>query len=447
MRFQAVVAAALLVSAAACSKSKSSASEVQYGLLSASPSSVKANYEGVVTLTGVGLSGLSRVYVGGVPVEDVLPVTVEHVDSHTIRLHFDYGGIGYEHPVGWYQLGVSDGFQVGTTTGLGVRAVLQSVEHVRTFPGDFTLSGGTFWTWLRPTDHLGALVAPGSEIAGPGGLTASSFVSEDVQLVPPGGGTPFLATLRNVNHAEWDPVNDTRPMSVAMAIDQSGSMISPEPGSDPNDERVNQTQLFVDRMTVDSEAAVWKFHGPAGGVDLVVDWTGNKDALKTGLDSLRTGEGGTTPLYDAMMVTVNAAATRSTENLRAAIVLTDGLDNTSTATPQNVIDLARNLEIPVFAIGLGNPSTPGSIDQATLSNISAQTGGVFYFAEDAEALDTVFASLTEVLKSSYRVEVSFQIDPPLTTPGAYDVFGKVRVQADGEDALVQLPAFRASVAE
>ena len=120
----------------------------------------------------------------------------------------------------------------------------------------------------------------------------------------------------------------------------------------------------------------------------------------------------------------------------------------SAATPADVILLARSLEIPVFAIGLGNPATPGSIDQAeTLSDISSQTGGVFYFAEDADALDSVFASLTEVLRSSYRVEVGFEIDPPLATAGTYDVFGKVRVEADGEDAVVQLPAFRAPVVE
>lgn len=441
-----VLFAALLISAA-CGKPEKSESEVQYGLLSASPSNVKANFGGTVTLTGAGLNSLSAVYVDGIPVQDVLPVTVEYENSHTIYLHFDYAGLGYEHAVGSYELAVSDGYRVGTTTSLGVRAILESVEHVRTFPGDFTPAGGTFWTWLRPIDHLGALVNPGTEIAGPTGLTPANFVSEDVQLFAAGNPTPSLASARLVSDVIWDPVNDTRPMSVAIAIDQSGSMVSPAPGSDPNDERVNQTQAFIGRMTSDSEAAVWEFHGATGGISMVVDWTGDKAALTAGLDTLRTGEGGATPLYDAMMTTVNAAATRTTENMRVAIVLTDGLDTSSTSAPSDVILNARNLGIPVFAIGLGNPATPGSIDQATLSDISAQTGGVFYFAEDADALDTVFASLTEVLKSSYRVQVEFDVDPPLTVTGAYDVTGKVRVEADGEDAVVQIPAFRASVAE
>lgn len=439
--------AALLLLAAACGKSESSASDVRYGLLSASPSNVKANFEGNVTLQGAGLSSISRVYVDGIPVEDVLPVTTEYVDSHTIFLHFDYAGLGTEHPTGSYDLAVTDGYRIGTTAALGIRPILSTLEHVRTFPGDFTRAGGTFWTWLRPIDHEGAVILPGHEITGSAGLLAANFVSEDVQLVL-GTGAPSLATTRFISDATWDPVNDVKPLSVAIAIDQSGSMISPpESASDPADERVNQTQAFVQRLNPGSEGAVYEFHGAQGGVNLIVDWTGDKAALHDALDTLRTGEGGNTPLYDAMVAAVNAASTRSTENLRAAIVLTDGLDNTSAATPADVILLARNLEIPVFNIGLGNPATPGSIDQATLSDISSQTGGVFYFAEDASALDSVFASLTEVLRSSYRVEVGFQIDPPLATAGTYDVFGKVRAVADGEEALVQVPAFRASVVE
>lgn len=428
--------------AGGCGKSESSAS-IGYGLLEVAPANVKANFEGTVTLTGVGMNGLSRVYVDGIPVEDVLPVTTEFVDSRTILLHFDYAGLGYEHPVGSFDFAVTDGFQVGTTVSFGVRPFLLTMEHVRTFPGDFSLTGGKFWTWLRPHDHLGNPIFPGHSITGMPGMLATNFTSEDVQLVETTGATPFVATTRTITDLVYDPINDTQPLSVALTIDQSGSMLD----SDPNDERVNQSQAFISSLHTESEAAIYQFHGLAGGVSLVVDWSSDKVALNAGLDSLRTGEGGQTPLYDAMIATVNAAASRTTMNLRAAIVLTDGLDNTSTATPADVIDLARNLDIPVFAIGLGNPATPGTIDHATLSDIAAQTGGVFYFAEDAQALDAVFASLTEVLRSSYRVEVTFQIDPPLTTPGTYQVYGKVRADVDGEDAIVQVPGFRASVAQ
>lgn len=432
----------LALLAAGCGNTERSSS-VGYGLLEVSPVNVKANFEGTVTLTGVGLNSLSKVYVDGIPVEDILPVTTEYVDSRTILLHVDYAGLGNEHAVGSYELAVTDGYQVGSTVGFGVRSFLLSMEHVRTFPGDFSLSGGTFWTWLRPHDHLGNPIFPGHEITGMPGLLAANVTSEDVQLVEVGGATPVLASARFVTDVTYDPINDTQPMSVALTIDQSGSMLD----SDPNDERINQSQAFVDNLHAESEAAIYQFHGATGGVELVVDWSGDKAVLNAGLDTLRNGEGGATPLYDAMMTTVNAAASRSTANLRAAIVLTDGLDTSSAATPANVIDLARSFDIPVFTIGLGNPATPGSIDQATLSDISVQTGGVFYFAEDAEALDAVFASLTEVLRSSYRVEVAFDLSPPLTTPGTYDVFGKVRAEVDGEDALVQIPGFRASVAE
>lgn len=447
MKSPAGLSFAALLALSGCGDAERSTS-LGYGLTGASPPSVKANHAGDVTLSGVGLTPLSRVYVGGVPIEEVLPVTPELVDSRTLLLHFDYPGPGGEHPTGAWTLGVTDGFRVGAGTPFGIRPFLRSVEHVRTLPGSFDRGGGTFSTWLRPIDHQGALIVPGHASAGSAGLVAADFVSEDVQLFAPGAPAPALATARSVTDAVFDPVNDARPLAVALAIDQSGSMVSPPAtASDPGDERITQSQAFVDRLGGGSVASVFEFHGGAGGVGLVVDWTDDKAALKDGLDSLRTGEGGMTPLYDAMIATVSAAGTRSPELVRAAIVLTDGLDNTSTATPADVILLARGLDVPVFAIGLGNPATPGSIDQATLSAIAGQTGGAFYFAEDPAALESVFGSLTEVLRSSYRVEVAFEVDPPLSSAGTYTVTGKLRVTADGEEAVAQLPGFTASIVE
>ena len=434
----------LSVLAAGCTRSEERATQTNYGFLHASPANVKANFDGDVVLSGVGLTPGSQVLIEGMPVGSIPGVTQEFVDPETIVLHWQYAGT--PHQTGDFRFSVTDGFQVGASVAFHVRSFLDSIDHVRTLPGNIHVDGGSFTVWARPFDHLGALVRPGHEITGEVGMMIPNFTSEDVQLVAGSGGAPARATARSISAVSFDPVNDAQPLAVALAIDQSGSMISPpESPSDPNDERINQSQVFINKLNATSRAAVYRFQGTS--VSEVVAFTSDKQALFDGLESLRIGESGSTPLYDAMASAVAAAAAQPEGFLRAAVVLTDGLDNASSTTPAAVISQARAAGIPVFSIGIGNPANPGAIDQATLSDISVQTGGVFYFAADPSALENVFDSLTEVLSSAYRVEVSFELSPPLATPGTCTVFGKVKANADGEEALLVVPQFSASVAE
>ena len=240
----------------------------------------------------------------------------------------------------------------------------------------------------------------------------------------------------------FDPVGEAKPLSVALAIDQSGSIVN-NGGTDPNDERITQAKAFVLRLTAMDEVEVLRFQGSS--VSLVQGFTGDKAALTAALDSLKTGEGGGTPLYDAIVRAVNDVAPKEGRT-RVAIVLTDGRDNDSNASVDAAIAAARNAGVPVFTIGLGDPNDPASLDKAVLQRISDQTGGRFLFAQDPNALAGVFDALTDLLADSYQLRCALSFDPPLTAAGAYTLSGTVVADVDGTRIEIPMAPINVSIA-
>jgi Ca-activated chloride channel family protein len=223
-----------------------------------------------------------------------------------------------------------------------------------------------------------------------------------------------------------------------------GLGVNPVP-SDPNEQRITQAEAFVARMGAMDQAEIISFAGGPAAYTVVQTFTSDKVKLKNALEGLRGKEGGNTPLYDSMLKSVNDLHALSGTFLRAGIVLTDGRDDESTATPATIITTGRNDGIPVFSIGLGNPNDAASLDRATLQSIADSTGGRFFFSADSTGLQSVFDQLTDLLADSYRLESAVSFNPPLTTAGAYTITGDVTCTVDGETRSVPMAPISVSV--
>lgn len=415
-------------------------------LTTVAPFDIKANHEGAVWLTGAGFApGQTQVLVDGADFTVALPGAAMTVrDEWTIELELS----GALVEPGDRSISVQSGTDESAPLLLHVRPILAELEHVRTLPGAFFRAAGFLDIWAMPMDELGAFIGPGHELGGVGGLGDANFRWENVRVTRIANNSQSLPDIAGVAEVELEPVGISNPLSVAITIDQSGSMIglgvNPVP-SDPNDERVTQSQAFVDRMGATDEATIIRFQGQAGAVFTVQGFTSDKNALKSALDTLRTTEGGNTPLYDAMIKSVNDLATRPANRTKAVMVLTDGRDTTSAQTSAQAITAARNASIPIFVIGLGNPNDPASLDRADLENIAAQTGGRVFFAEDPSALAGIFDRITALLADSYRLEAAVSFDPPLPAAGAYKLEGDIVCAVDGEEITIAMPAFNVSV--
>ena len=104
---------------------------------------------------------------------------------------------------------------------------------------------------------------------------------------------------------------------------------------------------------------------------------------------------------------------RSKAKSRVAILLTDGVTNSGVISPIKAAELAKQLDIKVYCIGVGTngmapmPSVglfgrrtlraqPVEIDEETLQKIATETSGQYFRAVDKDALARVYAEIDKL---------------------------------------------------
>ena len=80
---------------------------------------------------------------------------------------------------------------------------------------------------------------------------------------------------------------------------------------------------------------------------------------------------------------------------RMLILLTDGADTGSRMSPTNAAHIAEQEGLKIFTIGIGDENGEGQyrVDFDTLRKISEITDGMFYSAQDTEALQNVYREI------------------------------------------------------
>lgn len=110
----------------------------------------------------------------------------------------------------------------------------------------------------------------------------------------------------------------------------------------------------------------------------------------------------------------------SESDSRVTILLTDGTNNRGQIAPLTAADLARSYGIRVYTVGVGTKgmaptpvqtpfgirmqNMPVDIDEKTLTEIAAMTGGQYFRAEDTEGLRKVYDEIDEMEKYLINVQ-------------------------------------------
>ena len=194
---------------------------------------------------------------------------------------------------------------------------------------------------------------------------------------------------------------DALPLSVALLIDCSASM--------------------EQKIGVAQEAGVRFIHALRGGdlaqvvqfndrVQVLHDYSSDQVALESALRSTRPS--GATVLYNALYVTLKELRTQGSPDAPrrlAVVLLSDGEDTASLATEEQVLALAREAEIAVYAISL-RPDTPLAREREGqgrakyfLTNLTRDTGGQVYFPARLSDLDSVYSRIATDLRSQYTL--------------------------------------------
>src|SRR5262249_14232838 len=83
---------------------------------------------------------------------------------------------------------------------------------------------------------------------------------------------------------------------------------------------------------------------------------------------------------------------------RVVLILTDGIDNESHATPPDVVRQARANGVTIYTVGLGSDAAQGD-----LRRLAAESGVRFYYAPTASQLAQLYAQIAQQLKSEYAL--------------------------------------------
>ena len=86
---------------------------------------------------------------------------------------------------------------------------------------------------------------------------------------------------------------------------------------------------------------------------------------------------------------------RSEVEERLLIVLTDGNDTGSMVPPLRAAEVARDKDIVIYTVGVGDPTAVGeeSLDEVVLETVASTTGGRYFHAADGVELESIYAEL------------------------------------------------------
>jgi VWFA-related protein len=129
-------------------------------------------------------------------------------------------------------------------------------------------------------------------------------------------------------------------------------------------------------------------------VDMVSEFTNDKSKLKGNINKLE--EEGKTAFYDAINVGLDSLSDK--KGMNVIVALTDGHDNSSNQTVQDIIKKSRVLDIPVYIVGLGE------IKKNILESISDASGGEFFYTKESTSLTEIYDIVAKHIKSIYEVK-------------------------------------------
>ena len=176
-------------------------------------------------------------------------------------------------------------------------------------------------------------------------------------------------------------------MDFAFVIDASGSMSYDNyPQNDRNGLRLTLSKKMVEKMSDNDCAMVVKF---ATRATLLQTLTNDKTLISTAIDQV--GSFGRTAMKDGIHIANMEYALKSDKSRnKIMIVITDGLDNSSTYLLDNVISEAKANGVKIYTIGLGS-----EIDISELMQIASQTGGKYYYASVSSDLKDIYNDIED----------------------------------------------------
>lgn len=227
---------------------------------------------------------------------------------------------------------------------------------------------------------------------------------------------PTTAGLANL-----DIIWMTEDIETEVIIDNSGSMGVTVNSRIPMSDVKNAAKWLVDAMkNGETVAGITKYNTtPENVYDLTIipdPDAGQKDNLKNAVDAITTT--GATALFDAAIFGLNKLknykSTNGTNALQVAMLLTDGKENASSSTRDEVISQYQSADVALHTFGYGN-----EVDHESLKELANQTGGSYH--KNLETANEVSDAFMNVYAKAAGIPASANSDFPINSGYVFSV--------------------------
>lgn len=188
--------------------------------------------------------------------------------------------------------------------------------------------------------------------------------------------------------------NEDTPVSVGLVIDNSASM------QRRRDAVIAAGMAFAESSHPADEIFTLNFNEHVWpGLPDGHSFTSDHDELRTALS--RAGARGQTALFDAIDKAL-LHLDGGTQTRKVLIVVSDGGDNASRATFDEVMDRALRRDVVIYTIGLEDPAG-GEAKPRVLRELAAATGGEAFFPKKNEEITAALERIARDIRSSYTL--------------------------------------------
>ena len=208
----------------------------------------------------------------------------------------------------------------------------------------------------------------------------------------------------------------TEGIDIVLAMDISGSMLARDFEPDRITAAKQMASVFASERVGDRISVV----AFAGEAFTQCPLTTDKASVGTMLSRLRSGvvDDGTA-IGNGLATAINRLRESGSKS-KVVVLLTDGVNNRGQISPIMAAEIARDMGVKVYTIGVGTKGQAPmpavdmfgnktyvmadvEIDEQLLRNIAKTTGGEYFRAVDNRALGEIYARINEMEKSEVQI--------------------------------------------
>ncbi|MGQ3683755.1 MAG: VWA domain-containing protein [Candidatus Loosdrechtia sp.] len=206
-------------------------------------------------------------------------------------------------------------------------------------------------------------------------------------------------------------------LQVMLVLDFSASMYKTQ---DDIGKMLISVKDLIDNLREIHQVGVVEFHRPDEPPMILYPFTTYKDAVKEAIDnfSKRKIYQDFSICWDAVIKGLERFPGEPDPNIfKTLVFLSDGFDNSSFKTPDDIIALAKERDVHVFVVGIGAVR-----EEKVLQRIAFETGGTYVHSDNLNVLRERFKQTINDVKGQYKIKY---ISPKKPEDGRFKVKGEI----------------------